>query len=244
MRLIHVSRQETNNIENPFHTLGYIAYPECGLLLYMIVWMLLYILKTGPTRNSIVCVLIASSFFCWLTIWAFSLCLGDEMCPWQTGSWPQTFRGCSARVNIQQLPLFSESIYQTQFYRVRESRDSWSNFNMEQSLHVRGNETLCGQGFQGNADLYGLGTRIGIYLQWLACLIVNNFLPEDRKGLQRMYLATSMVLCLATFVASFLTSCVFAVEVEILYWIYWGGVLSVYAFSPSSTRLGSTAQSV
>ncbi|KAL6716375.1 hypothetical protein ACLMJK_005941 [Lecanora helva] len=33
-------------------------------------------------------------------------------------------------------------------------------------------------GFQGNTDLYGLGIRIGIYLQWISSLLTNIFLPN------------------------------------------------------------------
>ena len=131
-----------------YHFYGYIFYSPSGLSLYAILWVLFHILKTGPTRNFVVCGVILSSLICVYMIWVFSSCPEIELCPWQTGSWPQTFRGCSARVNVQQVPLFAESIYQTQFSRVRESRNPWSNFDMEQSLRIRSNETLCGQGFQ------------------------------------------------------------------------------------------------
>lgn len=33
------------------------------------------------------------------------------------------------------------------------------------------------RGFVGNPDFYGLGIRIGIYLQWLGSLMANAFLP-------------------------------------------------------------------
>lgn len=33
-------------------------------------------------------------------------------------------------------------------------------------------------GFEGNSDLYGLGIRLGIYLQWTSSLLTNVFLPS------------------------------------------------------------------
>ena len=162
---------------------------------------------------------------------------------WSTGSVPQSFRGCNARVGLQKSSLFEPDIYNTQFARIIHIYDNGTNsspdFDMELSHSIQVNQTLCDQGFEGNEDLYGLGIRVGIYLQWISSLIANNLLPEDRKGLQKVYLIFSLAICIATVVSSFTTTCIFSIEIELLYWMYWGGFVCVFVFSPCSVRLGS-----
>jgi hypothetical protein len=34
-------------------------------------------------------------------------------------------------------------------------------------------------GFRGNSSLYGVGTRLGLYFQWMATSLAYNFVPED-----------------------------------------------------------------
>lgn len=36
---------------------------------------------------------------------------------------------------------------------------------------------------EGNADFYGLGIRIGIYLQWIASLLANRYVPDAVRNL-------------------------------------------------------------
>ncbi|KAK4211158.1 hypothetical protein QBC37DRAFT_389931 [Rhypophila decipiens] len=116
----------------------------------------------------------------------------------------------------------------------------FESFNPELFLSIRNNQTLCFQGFAANEDLYGLGIRAGIYLQWVTALLVNNLLPDGQREAQRVYLVFSVSLCLTTYVMSFFRgSCVFGIEIEVLYWLYWGGVVCVFASSPSQTRLGA-----
>jgi hypothetical protein len=91
----------------------------------------------------------------------------------------------------------------------------------------------------GNADLYGLGIRAGIYLQWIGSLLANNLLQKSGKELQKVYLIFSFSLCVATYAMSFAGSCVFETEIELLYWLFWGGFMVVFAFCPSQTRLGA-----
>ena len=38
------------------------------------------------------------------------------------------------------------------------------------------------RGFAGNADVYGLGIRLGIYFQWAAQVIANFTLPNEVKN--------------------------------------------------------------
>ena len=163
---------------------------------------------------------------------------------WHTGTLPQSFRGCEARVGPAQSSLFTEHIYASQFARIQNANSSadsggFLEFDMQAFDAIRHDQILCNQGFIGISDLYGLGSRVSLYLQWLTALLVNNFVPRIRNEFRKVYLAYSLGLCIATFVFTFSTACTFAVEVEILYWAYWGGYLCIFATSPSYTRLGS-----
>lgn len=184
-----------------------------------------------------------------LSLWAYYALIANDFASlwaWQTRSWPQSFRGCDARVRPQQSFLFTEVTYKTQFARVVTTHANGTVivhlFDKDAFQSIQSNSTLCSQGFEGNEDLYGLGIRVGIYLQWIASLVANNLLPESRKELQRVWLVFSLAVCIATMISSFAVTCVFGIEIEILYWMYWGGFMCVFASSPSSTRLGSEAK--
>jgi hypothetical protein len=69
--------------------------------------------------------------------------------------------------------------------------------------------------FIGNSDLYGLGIRIGIYLQWISGLLANSFLADSVQDL----LATNTIFLIALFTALAIISAediVLAAEVTIL----------------------------
>ena len=172
---------------------------------------------------------------------------------WTTGFVPQSFRGCDARVEAKQASLFETDIYYTQFARIL-TKDPKPNvkvmgrnryqtfyqiFDMERFRSIQLNQTLCGQGFEGNDGLYGLGIRISLYLQWLSSFLANNFLPGTRQELQKAYLIFSMAICLAAIITSFAKACVFSIEIEIMYWMYWGGYACIFASAPCPVRLGS-----
>lgn len=78
-------------------------------------------------------------------------------------------------------------------------------------------------GFVGNPDLYGLGIRIGIYLQWLSSFLINVFLPEE----QRSSAAANIIFCTALSVAlsilTFRRDCTYVVEVIIILLMIFGG---------------------
>ena len=159
---------------------------------------------------------------------------------WHTGFLPQPFHGCEARVSPTQSSLFTQHTYARQFARIWDANATdFSDFDMQAFDAIRHDQTLCNQGFIGNADVYGLGSRISLYLQWLTALLVNNFVPRSRHEFRKIYVAYSLGLCIATLVFTFSTACTFAIEIEILYWAYWGGHLCVFVTSPSYTRLGS-----
>jgi len=77
--------------------------------------------------------------------------------------------------------------------------------------------TSCG--FVGNEDAYGLGIRLGVYLQWLtACLVITVFPSEERSLI--IALATfSSALTVAIFVLSFDNQCTFSIEIIVMLWI-------------------------
>ena len=156
-----------------------------------------------------------------------------------------SFRGCEARVSASQLSLFTGNIHELQFAKGFNisiwdwSDDNGIHFDFNAFSEIRNNETLCSQGFRGDQDLYGLGIRLSLYLQWSTSLLVNNMLPQGRHEFRKVYLVYSLALLMTTLVSSFSSSCTFAVEIEILYWAYWGGVLCMLTSSPSYTRLRS-----
>ena len=53
-------------------------------------------------------------------------------------------------------------------------------------------------GFDGNDDLYGLGIRIGIYLQWISSLLTSLLLPTGTSD----YLDTNSIFLFAVFIAT------------------------------------------
>ena len=127
--------------------------------------------------------------------------------PWIMISLPSISTTCNARVSPQQLPLFEESVYQSQFARILDrnkySDDQIVPFNQTSFLSVQSNETLSYQGFEGNGDFYGLGIRIGIYLQWIGSMLANNLIPQKRRQIQNVYIGLSLAICVATIAQSF-----------------------------------------
>lgn len=166
---------------------------------------------------------------------------------WYTGTVPQSSKGCDARVESKQASLFEADMYYTQFARTMYRYNHTTvvevlTFDMERFRSIQVNRTLCDQGFEGNNDLYGLGIRTSLYVQWLSSFLANNFLPRTRQNLQIAYLIFSLAICLATIISSFTQACVFSIEIEIMYWMYWGGYACVFAAAPCPVRLGSDSK--
>ncbi|KAI3537994.1 hypothetical protein CSPX01_09791 [Colletotrichum filicis] len=42
----------------------------------------------------------------------------------------------------------------------------------------------CESGFEGNSDIYGLGVRIGVYLQWSTSILAQHFYEPAVEGMQ------------------------------------------------------------
>jgi hypothetical protein len=100
------------------------------------------------------------------------------------------------------------------------------------SRAVREDESLCNQrhnpnecGFKGNPDMYGLGLRLGVYLQWLACNLSLTFVSQPEKDLPDASLVFSFAIALAIILTTYQTTCVYFVEAFILINIAFGGTL-------------------
>lgn len=84
-------------------------------------------------------------------------------------------------------------------------------------------------GFSGNSDLYGLGIRVGVYLQWISSQIAVFFRLEGSNDLSDGYLIFQLAMVIAILV---LTSDGGAHPVEIVVMLYmiWGGMLCVKGY--------------
>jgi len=83
-------------------------------------------------------------------------------------------------------------------------------------------EPTCG--FEGNSDLYGLGLRIGLYIQYVALVLANirNYDAEEKeykKSVVFLYLRSAvLVYVLANFIGMLHATkhrCIYACEVVI-----------------------------
>lgn len=101
----------------------------------------------------------------WLPAWIF----GFELVP---------FPKCTTHVDASQQSLFLEALHLTR--PVNSSGSLTEGVVLYQQIYsqIRSNDTLCGQGFEGNSDLYGLEQRLGLYIQWTTAPVINNLLPE------------------------------------------------------------------
>jgi hypothetical protein len=78
-------------------------------------------------------------------------------------------------------------------------------------------------GFEGNPDFYGMGIRIGPYLQWLSSLIANAFLPGERRSMAGAYAASSIALFIALLLLIFKHECAFTAEIIVMLNVIWAG---------------------
>ena len=88
-------------------------------------------------------------------------------------------------------------------------------------------ERSTADGFKGNPDFYGLGIRLGIYLQWLASLLANAFLPSESRAMAGAYAGFAVALLVAVLLLIFQDGCAYTAEMIILLNILWGGTYLV-----------------
>ena len=84
--------------------------------------------------------------------------------------------------------------------------------------------------YVGNSDVYGLGIRVGIYLQWISALISKTFLSQE--GL-RDVLNDNAIFLLAIFLATVLLvtdtiSGVHQVDILIMLHIFFGSIYTIF----------------
>jgi hypothetical protein len=93
---------------------------------------------------------------------------------------------------------------------------------------------------EGNPDFYGLGIRIGIYLQWITAYLANHFLREAIDG----NLETNTIFLLALFIATAVTTAndtVETAELVVLLHLSFGflfSILSIWGHRTGNTDLG------
>ncbi|KAI6784030.1 uncharacterized protein J7T54_004576 [Emericellopsis cladophorae] len=75
-----------------------------------------------------------------------------------------------------------------------------------------------GCGFVGNEDAYGLGIRLGVYLQWLSVFLVVYLLPSEERSLMTSLITFSSALMMAILVLTFGGTCTYTVEIIVLLW--------------------------
>ena len=83
------------------------------------------------------------------------------------------------------------------------------------------------QGFEGNPDFYGLGIRLGIYLQWASSLIASATSLGKERSMAGTYVLFNIALYVALLLLVFKGDCVFSAEVIVVLYFAWGGVYVV-----------------
>jgi hypothetical protein len=82
-------------------------------------------------------------------------------------------------------------------------------------------------GFYGDKDLYGMGTRVGIYSQWLASLIATTFLDFEQTRLTAAFIGFEIATLAAFFFLIFNHDCVFTMECLVILYFLFGGIAAV-----------------
>ena len=93
-------------------------------------------------------------------------------------------------------------------------------------------ERVSGIGFVGNADFYGLGIRLGVYLQWIAQFLANCFLSAEWKSILGASIVFALALTIAVLLLTFEHECTFTAEIIVILFIFWGGLIVSYYGSP------------
>jgi hypothetical protein len=57
-----------------------------------------------------------------------------------------------------------------------------------------GTSTSASCGFQGNNDMYGLGVRLGAYIQWLSTILAYNLLKSEISSMSSVNMCYELAL--------------------------------------------------
>ena len=101
-------------------------------------------------------------------------------------------------------------------------------------------ERVSGIGFVGNADFYGLGIRLGVYLQWIAQFLANCFLSAEWKSILGASIVFALALTIAVLLLTFEHECTFTAEIIVILFIFWGGLIVSYYGSPIVDNMGKS----
>ena len=100
-------------------------------------------------------------------------------------------------------------------------------------------DSTCG--FPGESDLYGLGIRIGVYLQWLTGLLVYTFYPEGYADVSATTLIFSTAVTIGTIVNS---SERYASEIFIFLYLFFGGIFITVVLGEHSPYYGDKSSRI
>ncbi len=105
------------------------------------------------------------------------------------------------------------------------------------SVGIRSDDNVCP--FEGNPDLYGVGIRVGIYLQWIAQVLVTIWQPsaEGSTLVVKLLLQAAVILGLVILTVN---GEAIAVDVVITFWLLFGPLpsLNFKRFNPFATPYG------
>lgn len=86
------------------------------------------------------------------------------------------------------------------------------------------NARLTEQGFAGNSDFYGLGIRIGIYLQWMSSILSDFLFPSTGRALAGAQASLSIAMSVAVLLLIFERDCTFTAEMMVIFHLMIGGL--------------------
>lgn len=94
-------------------------------------------------------------------------------------------------------------------------------------------------GFAGNADLYGFGVRLGLYLQWAATITANIFLPAEASNMRTINGCFQLALLIGLVYTTVTNPNLFAAEVVVILFFGFGST-STLQF-PKNAQAQATA---
>lgn len=98
---------------------------------------------------------------------------------------------------------------------------------------------LNGEGFKGDANFYGLGIRIGIYLQWLSSVLLSLGSTTRTKVLTGTCVGLALAMVIAIWLLVLSHACTFAVEIIVVLYAVIGGYFVTIISQASSWDMKS-----
>lgn len=114
----------------------------------------------------------------------------------------------------------------------------------DHTLYPRALEHVCG--FEGNSDIYGLGIRLGLYMQWLSAYFLRELFPESVTDLASVTFIFEFALFTAAVALTRENSETYSMEIMILVAMLMGDVWLVHVpiSFPFHRRSNATAAAV